>query len=93
VVASSTAGHPAGVRDPDRAAAYLAAFGRAVRRYREKLGLSQEKFAFDVELDRTYVSGIERGVRNPTVKTILRLTRALGVAPSTLLKAAEKSAN
>jgi transcriptional regulator with XRE-family HTH domain len=93
VVASSTAGQSSGVREPDRAAAYLAAFGLAVRRQRERLGLSQEKFAFEVELDRTYVSGIERGVRNPTVKTILRLTKVLGVAPSALLRAAEKSAN
>ena len=74
------------------AAAYLAALGLAVRRHREGLGLSQEQFAFEVELDRTYVSGIERGVRNPTVGTLLRLTKALGVTPGTLLKAAEKSA-
>jgi transcriptional regulator with XRE-family HTH domain len=93
VVPWSAGGDPAGVREPDRAAAYLAAFGQAVRRLREKQGFSQEKFAFEVELDRTYVSGIERGVRNPTVKTILRLTRALGVPPSALLKAAEKSQN
>lgn len=72
------------------AATYLAALGRAVRRHREDLGLSQEQFAFETDLDRTYVSGIERGVRNPTVGTLLRLTKALGVAPSALLKAAER---
>ncbi len=42
------------------------------------------------ELDRTYVSGIERDVRNPTIETILRLTRVLGVAPSALPRGAEK---
>ena len=73
------------------AAAYLAALGQAVRRHREGLGLSQEQFAFEVELDRTYVSGIERGVRNPTVGTLLRLTKALGVTPGTLLKSAERA--
>ena len=61
MVSWSTAGHPAGVREPDGAAAYLTAFGLAVRRRREKLGMSQEQFAFAAELDRTYVSGIERG--------------------------------
>lgn len=73
-------------------AAYLAALGQAVRRHREKLGLSQEQFAFKAELDRTYVSGIERGVRNPTVGTLLRLTKVLGVALNALLRDAEKIA-
>ena len=68
------------------------ALGAAVRIRRRTIGLSQEALAFEVELDRTYVSGIERGVRNPTVATLLRLTRALGVPPSALLKAAEKVA-
>ena len=72
-------------------ASYLAALGQVVRRHREGLGLSQEKFAFEVELDRTYVSGIERGVRNPTVATLLRLTGILGITPSALLKAAERT--
>jgi transcriptional regulator with XRE-family HTH domain len=79
------------VRKVSGAASYLAALGQAVRRHREDLGLSQEKFAFEVELDRTYVSGIERGVRNPTVATLLRLTKTLGLTPSTLLKAAERN--
>ena len=78
------------MRKVNGAAAYLAALGQAVRRHRERQGLSQEQFAFEVELDRTYVSGIERGVRNPTVATLVRLTKALDIAPSALLKAAEK---
>ena len=90
MVSWSAPGDPAWVREPADTAAYLTAFGRAVRRSREKLGFSQEQFAFEAELDRTYVSGIERGVRNPTLKTILRLTRVLGVAPSALLRGAEK---
>jgi transcriptional regulator with XRE-family HTH domain len=92
VVPSSTASDPAGVREPDGAAAYLAALGRALRRRREGLGLSQEQLGFDAELDRTYVSGLERGVRNPTVKTLVRVCRVLGCQPSSLLRAAEKRA-
>ncbi len=80
------------MRKTSGTAAYLAALGLALRRHREDLDLSQEQFAFEVELDRTYISGIERGVRNPTVATLLRLTKALGVPPSALLKAAEKVA-
>lgn len=78
------------VRKVPASGSYLAALGQALRRHREDLGMSQEKFAFEVELDRTYVSGIERGVRNPTVATLLRLTKALGITPSALLKAAER---
>lgn len=88
---SSAPGDRLWVRKISGAAAYLAALGQAVRRHREGLGLSQEQFAFEVELDRTYVSGIERGVRNPTVGTLLRLTKALGVTPGTLLKSAERA--
>jgi len=41
------------------------------------MGLSQEELGFDSDLDRTYISGIERGVRNPTLAVILRLSKAL----------------
>jgi transcriptional regulator with XRE-family HTH domain len=68
----------------------LAAFGAAVRDLRERRELSQENLGFEAELDRTYVSAIERGVRNPTLTTIWKLAEALGVAPSRLLKAAEE---
>ena len=60
-----------------------------MRRERERRGLSQEELGFEAELDRTYVSGVERGVRNPTVVTIRLLAAALGVAPSRLMRAAE----
>jgi transcriptional regulator with XRE-family HTH domain len=67
------------------------AFGRAVRQRREELELSQEDLCFRSDLDRTYISGIERGVRNPTIKTICRIAAALGVAPSRLIGAAERA--
>ena len=62
--------------------------GRAPRTGRE--GLSQEELGFRADLDRTYVSGIERGVRNPTLMIIGRLAKALGTRPSRLLIAAER---
>jgi transcriptional regulator with XRE-family HTH domain len=59
--------------------------GRNVRRLREEAGLSQEKLALEAELDRTYVSGVERGVRNPTVTVVARIAKALKIAPDKLL--------
>ena len=53
-------------------------FGEALRVHREKTGLSQEALAHRAGLDRTYVSGIERGRRNPTLRTAQKLADALG---------------
>ena len=60
--------------------------GANVRRLREARGLSQERFSFESGLDRTYVSGIERGIRNPTIVVVERIAMALGVGASTLLE-------
>jgi len=68
-----------------------AVLGRNVRSYRELKGLSQEALAFDADLHRTYVSGVERGVRNPTVLIVAKLANALGVAPCKLLEFNESS--
>ena len=77
---------------PDTAdsADYLEALGVAVRRLRTRRGLSQEDLSAAAGLDRTYVSGIERGVRNPTVASLLKLCEVLGTTPAKLLRAAEK---
>jgi len=61
------------------------AFGARVRELRTERGWSQEDFAHRAELDRTYVSGIERGVRNPTLDIIYRLAQTLDVPPADLL--------
>lgn len=53
-----------------------------MRRHRLAKGLSQEEFADLCGLDRTYVSGIERGLRNPTVVVLERIAAVLGI-PST----------
>ncbi len=50
-----------------------------MREIREDAGLSQEKLAHQAGLDRTYVSGIERGVRNPSLQNIAKIARALKV--------------
>jgi transcriptional regulator with XRE-family HTH domain len=54
--------------------------GLNVRRFRQAAGLSREELAYQARLDRTYVSGIERGVRNPTVIVLQEIAGALGVA-------------
>ena len=59
--------------------------GLNVKRYRKDRGLSQEGLAFECGVHRTYVSGVERGIRNPTVLVLERIAKALDVPPSRLL--------
>jgi transcriptional regulator with XRE-family HTH domain len=56
--------------------------GRNVRLRRKSLDISQEELAFRANLHRTYVSGVERGVRNPTVVIVGRLAKALEIEPA-----------
>lgn len=56
-----------------------------VRRYRQQAGYSQEELAGRAGIHRTYIGGIERGERNPTLTMIHRLSKALGVSPHQLL--------
>lgn len=72
-----------------RSPAHLA-YGRALRQLRMERGLSQERLAHLVELDRTYVSGIERGERNPSLTNILKLARVLQIEVSELAALAER---
>lgn len=60
--------------------------GTNLRRLREAKGLSQEAFAFEAGIHRTYVSDIERGARNPTITVVENLAIALGVTASELLR-------
>ena len=59
--------------------------GRNVRKFRERKRWSQEELAFEADFHRTYISGIERGIRNPTAVVIARLAEVLGVRPGRLL--------
>jgi len=60
-------------------------FGDRLRFFRKKLGWSQEKLALEVELDRTYIGGIERGERNVALLNICKLAKTLGVSLPVLM--------
>ena len=68
-----------------RAVEILKRLGQNVRRLRKEKGWSQERYAFEAEVHRTYVSEIERAIRNPTATMIEKLAKPLGVAPGRLL--------
>jgi transcriptional regulator with XRE-family HTH domain len=61
------------------------AFGKVLREYRERAGLSQESLADAAELDRTFIGMLERGQRQPTLESLFRIAAALKVAPQTLI--------
>lgn len=60
--------------------------GASLRDARERAGLSQEALAFAAEVDRTYVSQIERGVGNPSIGVLTRLAAKLSVDIADLLR-------
>ena len=68
-------------RDP-----VLAKLGLNVRKRREARELTQEILAERAGLDPTYISGIERGLRNPGIKNVAKLAKALGLSTSELCK-------
>lgn len=59
--------------------------GEKVREFRLRIGLSQEEFADECGLHRTYIGAVERGERNITLNTLIRLAKALRVSPIDLL--------
>jgi transcriptional regulator with XRE-family HTH domain len=65
--------------------------GLNVQRLRHKAGLSQEECAHRAKVHQTYLSGVENGVRNPTVSVLGRLAKALGVEADELLRGPAKS--
>jgi transcriptional regulator with XRE-family HTH domain len=65
---------------------YLEKLGLKLRALREEQGLSQEELAQLADLHRTYVGGIERGERNITILSLLKLAHALQVHPARLLE-------
>lgn len=58
--------------------------GKRVQHYRKELGITQEKLEELTGLDRSYISGVERGARNPSIKNISKLAKALKVKVSDL---------
>jgi transcriptional regulator with XRE-family HTH domain len=63
----------------------LKAFGQALREIRNERGISQERLALECDLDRTYISLIERGVQSPTIRTVAKLAEILATQPSVLV--------
>ena len=64
----------------------VALLGRNVRTWRLERGMSQEQLALDAGMKRSYVSELERGLRNPTVRALGRLAQALKIEPASLLQ-------
>lgn len=64
-------------------------FGLILRKYRKSQNLSQENLALDANIDRSFLSELERGVRKPTINTVFALCYALQVKPSELIKEVE----
>lgn len=62
--------------DHDQALVWV---GRRIRTLRQAKGFSQEGLAEKSGLHRTYIGGVERGLRNPSLKSLARLAKALGV--------------
>jgi transcriptional regulator with XRE-family HTH domain len=61
------------------------AFGVVLRECRTKSGISQEQLALKADLDRTYISLLERGLRQPSLDTLFRLAKILEVTPMTMV--------
>jgi transcriptional regulator with XRE-family HTH domain len=64
----------------------LRRLGNRVRELRTAKGWNQEDLAHECQVDRTYVSGIERGIRNISVVVLSKLAKALGTSPADLLR-------
>ena len=56
--------------------------GKNLAKIRKEKGFSQESLAFECDLHRTYISGIERGIRNPTVTILDKIAKALNISPA-----------
>ncbi len=65
-------------------------FGQVIKQYRNKLGLSQEKFALSIDMDRTYYASVEAGKRNVSLCNIAKISNGLGIPISTLFMSIEK---
>jgi transcriptional regulator with XRE-family HTH domain len=88
VVQQVLPGRPRGARTFDPLSAQ--AFGKVIREVRLLTGLSQEALAHAADLDRTHVSKVERGLLQPSLFAMLKLSAALGYRASYLLAATER---
>jgi len=65
--------------------------GAALKEFRNQAGISQQELALDCGLDRTYISLLERGLRQPTIKTVFTLSKSLRIKPSQFILKIESS--
>jgi transcriptional regulator with XRE-family HTH domain len=61
-------------------------FARNLRKFRRQKGLSQEALAHDADVDRTYISALERAQYSPTITMVDKLATVLGVEPADMLR-------
>jgi transcriptional regulator with XRE-family HTH domain len=66
------------------------AFGRVLRSLRQEAGLTQEQLALAANVERNFVSLIERGINQPSIRIVFRLAEALEVSASTLILQVEQ---
>ena len=67
--------------------------GPVIRRLRQRAALSQEELAHRAGIHHTHLSQLERGLKSPTVETLTKLAKALGTAPSKMLRQSERDKN
>ena len=65
------------------------AFGSCVRQFRTETGLSQEKFALKINMDRTYFASVESGRRNISIENIKKIADGLGLSLADLFTAVD----
>jgi len=66
------------------------AFGKVLRKKRKEAGLTQEQLALEADVQRNYVSLVERGIHNPTIAVLFKLANALRCQPSDLISDLER---
>ena len=66
-------------------------FGEVLTRRRNDAGLSQEELALRADVDRTFVSRLERDIRQPTITTLIALSQALGIPAADLVHETESA--
>ena len=69
------------------------AFGQALRHFRKEIKLSQEKLSQESGLDRSYISLLERGLRQPSLTSILKLAKALKITAANIITKVESLLN
>lgn len=72
----------------DQNSALQQSFGKVLKGVRTERGMTQERLAFDSDLDRTFVSLLERGLRQPTLGSLVKLADALAADPAELVRSA-----